>query len=130
MKRPLSGLMIFAIAVLVGIGSGLAVLAFANRYTDQQKDKAVHAALVRQYDSSLAACKRGNTLRRKLNHGAIKTLHDFLQTARTARLAAAKAATKKADRILNEDAAESYKTYLANLGSLSIIDCPGVYTHP
>lgn len=125
-KRTLSGFATLAIAVIVGGG----ILWIAVDYTNTKKNEALHAALVRQYNSSLKACLRGNRLRKSLNDGAIKTLHDFLVTARTARLAAVKSATTKADRTLNQKAAASYTGYLDGLGPLPRVDCQAAFTKP
>lgn len=140
-----SGIAVWTIAVLVGIASGLIVLGLANHYANQQRERATRAAAVKlndktrdlasaaalkQYLASLAACERGNALRRTLNGGAIKTLHDFLVTARIARRAAANAAPTRAEQDLNRKAAASYTLYLARLGPLPLIRCASVFTKP
>ena len=125
----MSGILRWSITVLVGIGSGVIVLGLAQRYTDQQKTNAIHAAQVRAYKSSIAACKRGNTLRRNLNDTTLTQL-EFLNAALIARRRAVETAKTDADRVLNADAAHTYERLIAHAHLAQIIDCKHAFTKP
>lgn len=140
MKKPLSGLLIFGIAVLVGTGAGLIVLALAASYTDDQKDQAIHAAQKRdrqtaylqsldRYNDSIAACGRGNILRKKINiQGRVQT--KFLKIARTARLRAVKTADNPVDKKLNQDAADQYTELIDSQAIVPLVDCLARFHKP
>lgn len=128
-KHHLSGLAVWFIAVIVGIGAGVAVLALAARYTNQQSEEAVHAALVRQYKANLSSCERGNALREAVNDQTGVQI-ELLRAAANARLRAVEIATTPADRKLNADAAATYKTLIDHAQTIPIVDCKDVYTKP
>lgn len=124
--RALSGIAVWAIAALVGIG----VLWIAISYANDQRDVALRKAILRQRTATVAACKRGNILR---SHGNVTgaILKEFLLTARTARLAAVNApdATRE-DKELNQKAADRYTFLIPLIERSPLIDCETAYPKP
>lgn len=102
------------------------VLWLAITYANDQRDHALRSAQTAQHESLVKGCARGNLLRVRLNN-AIRIEHDFLVTARVARLAAVKTANDQADRALNAGAAADYKRYIARLAPLPLVNCAKAY---
>lgn len=102
------------------------VLWAAINYANTQRDQALRASLERQHMSLTNGCHRGNVLRYRVNN-AIRIEHDFLATARIARLAAVQTATNPADRALNQKAASNYATYIRDLKPIPLVDCAKAY---
>ncbi len=121
----------------------LAILA-NNEYTDQrvrevaresaELSNAKTAALslrfaVKQRDQNLAACERGNGLRRKINVQA-RVQTKFLKIARTARLRAVQTADNPVDRKINQDAADQYSELIEAQATVPIVDCASRFPDP
>jgi hypothetical protein len=105
------------------------VLWVAINYANQQRDDALHASLVRQYEGSVKACKRGNIVRLAVRANS-HIIIEFLTAARIARIAAVKTATNATDRKLNANAAKTYTRLLASTRPVHLVDCLKAYVHP
>lgn len=116
--------------VLVIVTPLLAIVLWAAiNYANDQRNRATHASLVRQYEGSIKACKRGNIVRLAVRANS-RIIVEFLTAARIARLAAVKSATTSADRKLNGAAAKTYTHLIANVRPVPIVDCATAYVKP
>lgn len=127
MGRRVRGVAISGGWVLVIVTPLLAVfLWIAITYANDQRDHALRTTQSEQHTSLVRGCHRGNLLRRRLNN-TIRIEHDFLVTARVARLAAVGTATNAADRALNQKAADNYATFIRELRPIPLVDCVKAY---
>lgn len=128
--RQFRGITISGLWVLLIVTPLLAVVLWvAINYANDQRDRATHAALVRQYEGSIKACRRGNVVRLAVRANS-RIISEFLVAARVARLAAVKSAPTRADRNLNSAAARTYTRLIANVRPVPIIDCSTAYVKP
>lgn len=119
-------MLIWGIAVLVGVG----VLWIAISYAQREADKTTQNQLARQYDSSVKGCERGNALRIAINERIISTQREFLKAAEAARKSSALQAATLAERRTNAKAAARYR-HLARISiPLELIDCAEAYPKP
>lgn len=101
----------------------------ASKQAQKDRDKAAHALALKQYYADIAACERGNTLRRNIND-YVQTQVDFLNTARTARERALKVSATDADKTLNAEAVKAYTILITHSHKTPIVKCEAVYPKP
>lgn len=126
-RRPaLSGMLIWGIAVLVGLG----VLWIAVGYAQSEADKTTRSQITRQYDNAVKGCERANLLRIAINERIISTQREFLKAAEAARRSSALQAATLAERKTNAKAAARYRALAKISRPLDLIDCAAAYPKP